>query len=378
MIPVLIAAGVLTTGASVFAYQLGGVSSKPEENRPHDRPVGATTQGTRPTPAGSSTPQGEVQIARQILDELQKVALTGELNDPKSYHTWSLRLLEAEKRESPENSPPAAAYEGHVQRMTRMLQTAEKRAKAGHQSSYDIARWKYFAKEAERMLEDAKKPNPGGMMMGNMMSRMMSGGGMMRGAMGTGIGGSGGPPVEKPIAAEGAPNAGTQAQPQGSQSKPQGGGGGGFGGGSDESGAAEQAARIQIARMSAVISTLDKNPQNIAVIKKLEEPVTCTSRWPPLEEVLKHVKDATKGADGKRLSIYVDPQALQKAEKTMTSPVVIDLEDVPLRFCLRLVLKQLGLAYCIRDGVVMINTVDGIQQELREAQAEQMGLNPDK
>ena len=130
--------------------------------------------------------------------------------------------------------------------------------------------------------------------------------------------------------------------------------------------------------MSAVISTLDKNPQNIAVIKKLEEPVTCTSRWPPLEVVLKHVKDATKGADGKRLSIYVDPQALQEAEKTMTSPVVIDLEDVPLRICLRLVLKQLGLAYCIRDGVVMISTVDGIQQELREAQAEQMGLNPDK
>ena len=77
----------------------------------------------------------------------------------------------------------------------------------------------------------------------------------------------------------------------------------------------------------------------------------------PLEEVLKHVKDATKGADGKRLSIYVDPQALQEAEKTMSSPVVIDLEDVPLRFSLRLVLKQLGLAYCVRDGVVMISTV---------------------
>ena len=98
----------------------------------------------------------------------------------------------------------------------------------------------------------------------------------------------------------------------------------------------------------------------------------------PLEEILKHVKDATKGADGKRLSIYVDPQALQEAEKTMTSPVVIDLEDVPLRFSLRLVLKQLGLAYCVRDGVVMISTVGGIQQELNEAQAEQIGLNPDK
>ena len=97
----------------------------------------------------------------------------------------------------------------------------------------------------------------------------------------------------------------------------------------------------------------------------------------PLDEVLKHIKDATKGSDGKRLSIYVDPQALEEAEKTMASPVIIDLEDVPLRFSLRPVLEQLGLAYCVRDGVVMISTVGGIQQELNEAQAEQIGLNPD-
>ena len=120
------------------------------------------------------------------------------------------------------------------------------------------------------------------------------------------------------------------------QSKPQtgaggaGGGGGGFGGGSDEPD--EQVTRIQIARMSGLVSTLDKNPKNIAVIKKLEEPLTL--HFPtetPLEQVLKHIKDATRGADGKKLSIYVDPQALQDAEKTLTSPVIIDLEDVPLR-----------------------------------------------
>ena len=37
-----------------------------------------------------------------------------------------------------------------------MLQSGEVLAKAGRQSSYDLARWKYFAKEAERMLEQAK------------------------------------------------------------------------------------------------------------------------------------------------------------------------------------------------------------------------------
>ncbi len=408
VIPLLVAAGVLTTGASVVAFQFGGFSGYPEDpvqNRPHGSPASASRKATAPTPASSSPAQGEVQIARQILDDLQNQTRVRELNDPETYHTWSLRLLEAEKREASENSPPIGAYETHVHRMTRMLQLAENRAKTGQQSSYDVARWKYFAKEAERMLDEAKGTNPGGMMMGNMMSRMISTGGV-RAPMGGmpmmtgGSGGSGGPKANQPKATEAAASAGAQAQAQagaqgvgggaalgvggvvggGFVGGVGGGGAGGFGGGgADDSVEVERAARIQIARMSGVVSTLDKNSHNIAVIQKLEEPVTL--HFPlktPLEEVLKHVKDATKGADGKRLSIYVDPEALEEAEKTLASPVTIDLEDVPLRFALRLVLKQLGLAYCIRDGVVIISTVDGIQQELREAQAEQLGLNPEK
>ena len=117
-----------------------------------------------------------------------------------------------------------------------------------------------------RMLEEAKGANPVGMM-GAMMGGVM----MMRG--GIGVARIGGPPAEKPSTAEGAPSAGPQAQTQGSQPKPQGGGGGGFGSGSDDSRALEQITRIHNARMSAAISTLDKNPKNIAVIKKLEEPV---------------------------------------------------------------------------------------------------------
>ena len=35
----------------------------------------------------------------------------------------------------------------------------------------------------------------------------------------------------------------------------------------------------------------------------------------PLDEVLKHIKDATKGSDGKRLSIYVDPQRLRRQRR---------------------------------------------------------------
>jgi hypothetical protein len=41
-------------------------------------------------------------------------------------------------------------------------------------------------------------------------------------------------------------------------------------------------------------------------------------------------------------------------------------------------LKQLGLAYCVRDGVLIISSLEGIHNELIEAQSEQMGLHPDK
>ena len=50
---------------------------------------------------------------------------------------------------------------------------------------------------------------------------------------------------------------------------------------------------------------------------------------------------------------------------------MIDLEDVPIRFSLRLILNQLGLAYCVRHGLVLIrppeNRLSRIPNSLREA-----------
>ncbi len=51
----------------------------------------------------------------------------------------------------------------------------------------------------------------------------------------------------------------------------------------------------------------------------------------------------------------------------------MDLEGVPLKTSLRLILKQLGLAYCVRDGVLIISSVQGIREELAEAARESYG-----
>ncbi|MDR3621304.1 MAG: sigma-70 family RNA polymerase sigma factor [Paludisphaera borealis] len=156
-----------------------------------------------------------------------------------------------------------------------------------------------------------------------------------------------------------------------------GGGFGGGGGGANDGLPTDESYRLQIARVSAALSTLDKSPMNQAVLKALENPISLRStEKTTLGQMLKQIKDSVKTADGKKIPIYVDPVALQEAEKTLDVPVVIDLEDVPLKFSLRLMLKQLGLAYCIRDGVLIISSLEGVQQELMEAQSEQMGLNP--
>jgi hypothetical protein len=98
---------------------------------------------------------------------------------------------------------------------------------------------------------------------------------------------------------------------------------------------------------------------NDRILKALDRPVAM--HFPeetPFEDVVKHVTVATKGPDGSALPIYVDPIGMQEAEKSMTSVVRLDLEGVPLKTTLDLCLKQLGLGYIVRDGVLVITSLE--------------------
>ncbi len=75
----------------------------------------------------------------------------------------------------------------------------------------------------------------------------------------------------------------------------------------------------------------------------------------PLEDVLKYIRSCTTSLEfPEGIPIYVDPVGLQEAEKTSSSPVVLDLSRVPLRTSLKLLLEQLGLSYQIKDGLLKI------------------------
>jgi RNA polymerase sigma factor (sigma-70 family) len=146
---------------------------------------------------------------------------------------------------------------------------------------------------------------------------------------------------------------------------PGGGGFGGFGGGN----ANPQLDRlnIAIASLAPKVAAKDTSPKCKAILTKLEQPIAMTfANETPLEDVLKYIKSATQGPNDPGIPIYLDPVGLQEAERTMTSPVTLDLEGVPLKTTLRLMLKQIGLAYCVKDGLLIISSPHGIYQELLE------------
>jgi RNA polymerase sigma factor (sigma-70 family) len=103
----------------------------------------------------------------------------------------------------------------------------------------------------------------------------------------------------------------------------------------------------------------ENNPRTAAILAKLNEPLAMKFPYEqPLQDVLKYIKQATKGSKDNGIPIYIDPIGLSEAEKTMTSPVSIDVEGVPLRRTLQLILKQINLAYYVDDGLLVITSKD--------------------
>ena len=98
----------------------------------------------------------------------------------------------------------------------------------------------------------------------------------------------------------------------------------------------------------------------------------------PLEDVLKYVKPSTKGPafpDG--IPIYVDPIGLSEADKTMASTVRnIDVEGVPLRTTLKLLLNQLDLTYVVRDGLLRITSNESADRDEREETSDRSEPSP--
>ncbi|HWE36146.1 MAG TPA: tetratricopeptide repeat protein, partial [Isosphaeraceae bacterium] len=98
------------------------------------------------------------------------------------------------------------------------------------------------------------------------------------------------------------------------------------------------------------------DPKTQQILDKLNQPVTIPfENETPLSEVVKYVKNATSSGPGDPgIPIWVDPNGLQEQDKTLESTVTLNLEGVPLKTTLRLMLKQLDLDYVVKDGLLRI------------------------
>jgi hypothetical protein len=97
-----------------------------------------------------------------------------------------------------------------------------------------------------------------------------------------------------------------------------------------------------------------------AIMTQLNERITMSfPQETPLEDVLKYIKSNTQSEElnlPSGITIYVDPLGLQQAEMTLATPVTLDLEGVPLRRTLTLVLNQVNMRYFVNDGVLFITS----------------------
>ena len=96
------------------------------------------------------------------------------------------------------------------------------------------------------------------------------------------------------------------------------------------------------------------------VMAELAKPISMPfAQETPLEDVIKYIKTATTSPIFEQgLPIYIEPEGLQSAEKTMDSPIKLNLEGIKLKTTLRLVLKQHGLGYYVKHGLVIITNLD--------------------
>ena len=134
---------------------------------------------------------------------------------------------------------------------------------------------------------------------------------------------------------------------------------------------------IQRGRDETVVLPRLLTPKTKAVLAQLDEPISMSfANETPLEDVLKYITQATTTATALGIPIVVDAIGLEEVEKKLQSTVTLDLLDVPLKTTLRLLLKQLGLVYTIKDGLVVISSPQVIQKLVQRTSEEPRGNTP--
>jgi len=120
---------------------------------------------------------------------------------------------------------------------------------------------------------------------------------------------------------------------------------------------------IERERNEPATRTGDASPKTKEVLAMLDQRIPMSFATPlSLDDVLTYIKQASTNFSSDGIPIFVDQNGLEEAKRSLTSTVSIDLDGVPLKTTLKLMLKQLGLAYTVKDGLLVISSVEGIRK----------------
>lgn len=369
VLPLLVVSGVAT-----------GVVALAAQTSPDKKPAGAQAQTAEKPADRNSIPEAQPAVepgpktATQLLrDQLnadeelyQSLVVPGRVlsdDDFRGLVRWSLRLLDASRSLSADPPARKAAYAGHRERMKRLSALANKSSATDEIKRMTQAQ----LKEAEELLKSA--PEAGPRPIAGVPSPANQAGVAAveeRQSSPSSAGGAGMRPIHSSqLQGVGDSSRGMMGSMAGAM--------GGMGGMTSRMSTEAENHRLrpQIAADAIELAVRNPDPRNQPIWKKLEEPVSMSfAAATPLEDILKYVKQATTSPTFAGIPIYVDPKGLEDTGATLNSTVSIDLEHVRLKTTLRLFLKQLGLAYCVRDGVLIISSVEGINEELLEERSE--------
>ncbi len=307
-----------------------------------------------------------LEAARKALEASQAFFEAGTTTQDRVIRA-SAALADAE---ADATNDQVTARQAHLIRMGRMVEAARNRLRVGSGSADQAAEAEAARAEAELALARARLAGqPGAMGSGGMMSRGMGmaaggpGGGMpgMMGGRGMAAGGTSGMMAGAGAGGEGGSSMGMAGGGdagmggRGGMAMGMMGSGGGVGG--PVEGAEPYQPDGQDPRSAKITAQLDR----VVAIPFTQET--------PLRDVFTYLSESTKGPDlPNGLPIYVDPVGLAETEVTHDAPIslVMPLEGVPLRTSLKLLLRQVGLAYAIDDGLLIISSPDGLADILQE------------
>ena len=341
----VLVAGVLTAGAGVVALQgeagPGAVSAPPA-------PVPAGSPSTAVSREAARSDDAQLLDAAQRMFDSQWLAYTRGRIAVDRIADASRRWLDAELSASSGPAGRTAAYQAHQKRMEK-LEAYEYSALPKHQGSDEnFTAARFLRLEAAKLVADARGAGPAAPAVAEAPRPR--------------------PAVPIPPEALPRPKIAALPLPVASDLPPP--------VALDTSGDAaaddildDDHYHISIAKLGPRVAARDNTPGTRVIVDRLEKPIAMSfARETPLQDVLKYLQEATRGPGDSGIPFFVEQIGLNAAERTLASPVTIDLEGVSLKTTLRLLLSQLGLSYCVKEGTVIISTPEQVYWELKEAQ----------